>query len=992
MSHPDPALQALRFPPERPLERDELDRLDAGRLEPVIQTLVRGMHGHWSPDGVPRQGTARVWGVLGGLGQGKSTVVREVLEHLQGRDKTQGIRPRVAGFMWFRVFTQRWGIRRRLDVRTLEASVLSSQHLTATLISQVVLPRLLLWALPMAVLSMAVLLFALGWTLAAMGKPDSLFEAWTKVITYWKSAAALLALPMVISWFAWAKEQQQAGYWEFFLYRIAEWLGVSPDLVVVDDLDRATVEQQKAVLRTLVRHTHLMRCPLIVCFDESELLASEPNPEDPAELLRKLIQVPLRLPPRSREDAVLLAWGAVGWWHRENPRRQDWGEFMRHPVWVGHLARVMMDTHSVGPRRAKYLLAEAVTSVDNIHTHDMVVDFDNACALLLLAAIYQIQPALRRDPELLLVCLEDGGNAKAWNAWNDHPRARDFKTWVETNPRPAAQLKSLMQRSESMMPVRTDWRTLLLGRVEQVRPKPTSRATVRWTADTLEKLLHQSDPNVYEWLREVGAALDKVVLGLSGTEALDMVVLSRSLTLRQTDDKASPPGYDSQSFAEVVNRNNWVPNQHRLCLIWPLMVASLSTLDQPRKRLLFETIDRWLARISDRPSEGVVAVVRSAWVREWCGDDAWEPSATQEQEMMWEPRWLRRLNLGSDEGMRLVLARALRRRGSLDEQTHSAATWRVLLELEHQGVSHAHLAKAVGIGITTPWSTWADEDQSDRLSMTALRFWPPIKVERRDQALHKVSEHMQGIRDAFASMSPAELRRLWGVHGLRDANDRPHALLAWMASPAGQTLHLYDWLSVLRPLCEPHPGSHHWSFSHWRFFWFHEPAVMRGVSAEFALKTSEHWTTAFCLWAQGWAMAVREDAQPMLDDEGKAFDLLQAAVWGSLMRAKPDALDSGFVADAFDWWAKSGETDAHSSDTIPLGLVSLSTEQAMELWQYLLSHANGVNIRDSVEKCLAYWDRLAGAGSTEMAEFAVRTRSAVLPGMGGDDAPENRIF
>lgn len=987
MSSPETLQQVLRFPPERPLALDELERLDAGRLEPVIQTLVSGLHGHWAANGKPLSDTARVWGVLGGLGQGKSTLVREVLARLQGRDKTQGIWPRVAGFMWLRVFSQPCGVRRQLDVKTLEASVLSSQHLSATVISRLVLPRLVLWALPMLILNFGLLLFALWWVLAVMGMPDALFRCWDVIGGY---GAALLALPVVVAGLAagaaWAKEQQQAGYWEFLLYRAADWLGVLPDLVVVDDLDRATVEQQKAVLRTLVRHTHLMRCPLIVCFDESELLASDPDPEDPAELLRKLIQVPLRLPPRSREDAVLLAWGAVAWWHRENPQRHAWGAFMRHPVWVGHLARLMMDTHSVGPRRAKYLLAEAVASVATAHCQDAEVDFNNACALLLLAAIYQIQPALRRDPELLLACLEAGGTDQAWTAWMDHSRASEFKIWAEKNPRQAAQLQILLRQSEAMMPVRTDWRSLCLGRVGAGARKPAEEALETWSADVLEKLLHHYEPNVYTWFLGVGAALDKIVLGMSGSEELDKLVPSQHLTPKRKLAEVQVQGGGHHAGARIED-NAVTVDEHKLFFVWPLMVAALSTFDLAQRRRFFETVDHWLGRMSGASLREAAQLLRAAWVKAWCSDEAWvfSPNGTVGEYEAWLVGWLGRLAADSEEGMRLVLARRLRRL-DLTWLAGDSRTWRELLELESQGVSGAHLAKSVAIGKAISLTIRVEDgDDFNRLSRAALRYWPPITAKIKESALTELEHHMCGIRQMFPLLPLRKLSRLTAVHGSLDAIERPYSLLAWMASSDAQNLRLMEWLDLFKFLCQPKDKGNHWSFSHWRFFLFHAPARMSDGPAKMNLALSDRWCTAFCLWAQGWELPL--ESQPASD--GVAEQPALVGVWRSLSQSKPDALDAVFVADALDWWGQSDVITVNTPDKIPFGLALLSTDQALELWRYSLLQANGVNIAESVKRCLQHWDRLAGSGSTLLAEFAVRARAEVPSGLRPSEAPES---
>ena len=124
-------------------------------------------------------------------------------------------------------------------------------------------------------------------------------------------------------------------------------------VVIVDDLDRAKVEQQRAFLRAILRFSRQMKFAVVVCMDEAAILASKPDPEAPEELLRKTIQLELHLPDRNREDLIFLVANLCNAAAARNP---GWRTLLRHPQWIGDLVRCLpYRRHSGQSRRVGFI-------------------------------------------------------------------------------------------------------------------------------------------------------------------------------------------------------------------------------------------------------------------------------------------------------------------------------------------------------------------------------------------------------------------------------------------------------------------------------------------------------------------------------------------------------------------------------------------------------------------------------------------------------------
>ena len=935
----------LSFPAERPLLGDELEALDCARLEPTLAALEAGLRSHWNHWGEPQADQARVWGLHGALGQGKSTVVRRVLQRLQDdRPFGRPVLPLVHGWNWLHLITSRHGHRRLLNVKWVQASRLAPSHLGTRLISRLVLSELVLKALPQGLLTVAVLIAAAWAGGAAIGWPD---VGWVGLHLIQMAWAAVLAVPAAAV--AWAmlhsglSAEHEAGHLEQATYHLACWTGAAPDLVVLDDLDRATTDQQRAVLHALVRHTQLLRCPLVVCFDETEFLATDPDPEEPAELLLKLIQVRLRLPPRSREDAVLLAWGAVSVWHKANPGRRNWGRPFLHPVWVGHLARVMLVTGSVGPRRAKSLVAEVMLAAEGLRRgqNDQGPNLGDANALLLLAALGQIQPLVRRDPDLLLACLEAGGDADAWQAWAMQPGAEALFKWLDAHPRDSAHLQALLGLADLMAPGASGWRRLVLGRGTE---EPTQRAR----SSVGEAPEHASVPGpvlasalrqtwFYDGLLLLGEALDALASGSGGSEALDRV---RSRWLSGLDLPAN------------TSDSTW------LGLMWPLLVACLGAWPDERRVTAYGVIHRWLR------AQGVGDASRGNRLQLWAVDAAALGSPD-------EAFWVDQLGRpeGGPEGISptaFVVLKSLRRRGASLTEPTLRATWLASLSLDRSEVQDTSVAAALALGPQLAPAT-SRPALPTHVTLLALRHWPVLKASAGggSNLVKQIRIHMQAVRPWLPMYGPAAGRAWIDLVGRHDALERPWSLTSWMLSMEARRLGLLDWLDALEPLCAPAGIPSEWSLGHWVYFLYHAPAVMGPLALQqqeqalFSL-TPERWNTALCLLVQGWhASLLPSDRADRL--------------WPALMKGLPAKVDKSLATALLSTWAESPNfealTDTGSPKELPepvvpgardrvrFGALPLPLTQAVTWLRFLLHSADQSDTAAlaATERCLLFW-------------------------------------
>lgn len=378
----------LQLPADLPLDEAGLARHSEYRLEPVIEMLRRQLQTWLDTPRAQRRTPLRL-GLFGGLGQGKSTALGVALARLSSqRSAAQRWRdllfgPRVAHF----------------DVSFFKADDLEWRFFTAVL-----LRRALANALKLLLLAV----------LAALA-----LRAWTPLDQVWASLVLLLTLPPALTGalkHAGKAAKSAAGLdqvkglyvaWQDLLIQsLANALFALPDVVVVDDLDRARVEQQRSFLRALTRYSRRMGFAVVVCMDESELLASAPNPEAPEEMLRKNLTAELRVPERSREDVALLAAISVREFAAANfAAAPALSEGLRSVQFVGDFARVLMlDTAKSpnSPRKLQRLLTQVAMQASQLGLSHV----DDLSALLRLEGLYRLAPGLRQQLDALGRALE----------------------------------------------------------------------------------------------------------------------------------------------------------------------------------------------------------------------------------------------------------------------------------------------------------------------------------------------------------------------------------------------------------------------------------------------------------------------------------------------------------------------------------------------------------------------------------------------------------
>lgn len=380
---------------DEPLTSAELAETDSSRLRPLIDAL----YGHLAQLVVSggladaaRRGVATRIGLFGGLGQGKSTVLRAVLDRL---DASRG-RTRIRASLLVDLLLGNPVL--VFDASHFQAADLEWKFFEAILSQRIARNRALLWG-PVAVLACWG-----GWSqfhvvAGTATQPiavAALAAAAAVALPFLKQLLELLGKARKTTWGAGLGYTRRDILARFHARTVL----ALPRVVIIDDLDRATVEQQRAVLRAARRYSELLGFGFVVSMDESALLASQPNPEAPEDLLRKVVQVEMRVPDRGAEDFVLLAALGLRSLARCNPTH---ALLLRQPLIVGDLARLLaLWPRSVGPRVVKRLTNDMWSQVHALGAlrEDMVL------ASLRLQMLLHAVPALRQQPDALRDALE----------------------------------------------------------------------------------------------------------------------------------------------------------------------------------------------------------------------------------------------------------------------------------------------------------------------------------------------------------------------------------------------------------------------------------------------------------------------------------------------------------------------------------------------------------------------------------------------------------
>lgn len=375
---------------DTPLNAAQLQALDPGRLTPLIGTL-EGYFVRWLGPRTPGNTVHRV-GVFGGLGQGKSTAVHAA--------RDAAIRKASEGRLLKRLWYQH-------QIATFEASHFTADALEWQFFKSALLPRiarhilvLLVVALSTAALAACYLLFGNPGTDGQVGLHGyttnlPTISKWLSEL--WKEFKPALSLLLGASTLVLAGLGVTAASQDGAFMVLARLTRAVPRVLVVDDLDRAKVEQQRAFLRLLGRLSRRRGFAVVVCLDETEVLRSTADPEAPDELLRKTLDVELHLPDRGREDVIALVLSINKQACARNPDPAQ-TRILRDPQWLGDLVRVLhllAPTGQIGPRRVKHLLNDVGQWAHMLGA----VDVDDWCALLRLHSLYSLAPELRRHAD-----------------------------------------------------------------------------------------------------------------------------------------------------------------------------------------------------------------------------------------------------------------------------------------------------------------------------------------------------------------------------------------------------------------------------------------------------------------------------------------------------------------------------------------------------------------------------------------------------------------
>ena len=393
---------AVYLPDDLPLQPEALDQIDGGRLRPLISALTKQL-AQWQAldDKTRRLHSPPRLGLFGGLGQGKSSVLLAVKQRLQQPQAPQTIRMR-----W-----QRWQQLLfgpavvHFDVSYFKADDLEWRFLTAVLWRRILMNAL--WMLPalvmLVVLALGGYIIGKEWAFGSWLQMHWLVAmrwVWGTAQVHWWWVLPLgvpLAVVGVRIHKAYGKVNFGAGLFvsqrDLLTQGLARFFSALPSVVLVDDLDRARVEQQRAFLRAMMRFSDRMGFALVVSLDETELLTSPANPEMPQELLRKTIHHEYRVPDRGPEDIALLAvLTAEDFAQRNLIAHPTLATQLRQASWMADWVRVLLLLPPpLSPRMVKRLLADTLVAASLRPNQG----WRHLVPLLRLQALYFLAPALR---------------------------------------------------------------------------------------------------------------------------------------------------------------------------------------------------------------------------------------------------------------------------------------------------------------------------------------------------------------------------------------------------------------------------------------------------------------------------------------------------------------------------------------------------------------------------------------------------------------------
>ena len=594
-----------RFCPldDQPLGSKQADQVSASvRLDPLKNLITNSLDAWlWQRPGAAE--APRI-GLFGGLGQGKSTVLELCLEELEERrEKRATIK------CLHRVHDAFFGPPiARFDVSHFKADDLEWRFLTAVL-WQRIQDTSIFCLLPLLILLVSFILLGLS----SEGFPITATSALGVV-----GGVSLIATTLRLFNSATRAHQTlspAAGLYvarrDWIAHTLARLTGTLPRVVIVDDLDRAKVEQQRAFLRAILRFSRQMKFAVVVCMDEAAILASKPDPEAPEELLRKTIQLELHLPDRNREDLVFLVINICNAAADSNP---SWKALLRHPQWIADYVRCLLLLGPLGhlsPRMVKHLLNAVCVRIEQLELQGI----DDCCAVLRLESLLYLAPELRRHTGRLLAALELN-------------RRDAFEVCLNAcaiSHEAQASALRFFSRSRAMQPEMGDGWFRILGGIQD-KTRATTQGSA--TASPLEppgKLAGRS----LELLRLMSASIEHLGRGYAAKTKL--------YPTGSNELRFDIPGGHYTSFTRTelptqLGRDNCA----EAALFWPLWISALSGDDAHFRDRIYLSASAWIEdlQLQDSPRHLLTDLLR----RERLADsEVWALLPEQERTRLLQP-------------------------------------------------------------------------------------------------------------------------------------------------------------------------------------------------------------------------------------------------------------------------------------------------------------------------------------------------------------------
>lgn len=415
--------------------KEEIGSEDAFRIGSVVDALAEQVQEALRQKGRGRR--LRV-GLFAGLGQGKSTVICALERRLK---KSRFV---------------------RFDIALHKSELLEYEF--DRLVGRWNANRLLKGTLRVIVSVLVVVFGAMLWMwgrwITSVGDAGAF---WAELFDF---AKAVFASP-AISWVS-APLLGLVGMWKPWIFLLREWESEwnfgdqglmwkkikqclsPPDVLVIDNLDRATVEQQRAILRAVYKFGDRLNYPVIIVLDEWELLQpAKPGENDfPQDLLRKVVQLEMRLPLRTSEDMarIVLSLADEGY-HNQKGNDSIWRNWLRSPQLLGDWVRTFSLLPNTGPRRIKHFFNNLLSTCQELALQHP----EDGAAMTRLLMLYELHPILRTSPaETMVDAL----------AANDLAKFKELLKHVGVDSLPRAS-EIFFTRTRHMRPRDGSWRNLV---------------------------------------------------------------------------------------------------------------------------------------------------------------------------------------------------------------------------------------------------------------------------------------------------------------------------------------------------------------------------------------------------------------------------------------------------------------------------------------------------------------------------------------------------